>query len=137
MYRDNPNAFQDFDISEKVKKRCLSTLSGPSPSHQLQLQSQSQSQDTSSPMTSVKPLLNFETPNYKEPNSNVKKKKTTLRIDGNTKSTRRKRRMKPLIDISDSKNCRTCGCSDFKTYFSGDRRNICGYCLHDHMKSGI
>ncbi|KAJ3298204.1 hypothetical protein HDU79_000092 [Rhizoclosmatium sp. JEL0117] len=46
---------------------------------------------------------------------------------------------KPLIDVSDSKNCGTCGCSEFKVVFNSsgfgttkDGKKICGNCRHAH-----
>ncbi|KAJ1530079.1 hypothetical protein HK096_008562, partial [Nowakowskiella sp. JEL0078] len=38
----------------------------------------------------------------------------------------------PLIDVSDSYHCRTCGCSEFKSLKTEKRKNVCAYCLHVH-----
>ncbi|KAJ3244091.1 hypothetical protein HDU78_011489 [Chytriomyces hyalinus] len=46
---------------------------------------------------------------------------------------------KPLIDMTDAKNCNTCGCSEFKTVYSSagtmlnrDGKRVCGNCRHVH-----
>ncbi|KAJ3319514.1 hypothetical protein HDV06_006247 [Boothiomyces sp. JEL0866] len=44
----------------------------------------------------------------------------------------KKRKVKPLVDISGTKNCKTCGCSEFVPVPS--RREICANCYHDHKQ---
>ncbi|KAJ3268535.1 hypothetical protein HDV01_002682 [Terramyces sp. JEL0728] len=44
----------------------------------------------------------------------------------------KKRKVKPLVDISGSKNCKTCGCSENVPVPS--RREICANCYHDHRQ---
>ncbi|KAI8840827.1 hypothetical protein BJ741DRAFT_596685 [Chytriomyces cf. hyalinus JEL632] len=46
---------------------------------------------------------------------------------------------KPLIDMTDAKNCNICGCSEFKTVYSSagtmlnrDGKRVCGNCRHAH-----
>jgi len=45
-------------------------------------------------------------------------------------SSTSRRGPKPLVDISDARNCHYCGCSEFK--YDPWKQNVCGNCHHDH-----
>ena len=45
-------------------------------------------------------------------------------------SSASRRGPKPLVDISDAKNCHYCGCSENK--YDPWKQNICANCHHDH-----
>jgi len=82
-----------------------------------------------------------------QPSASRKREKTgpLINLDGVQSSNSRKggqssaqtpissssrRGPKPLVDISDAKNCHYCGCSEYK--YDPWKQNICGNCHHDH-----
>ncbi|KAJ3308642.1 hypothetical protein HDV04_001007 [Boothiomyces sp. JEL0838] len=64
----------------------------------------------------------------------IKKKKSKKeKSEKSEKSDKeKKRKVKPLVDITGTKNCKTCGCSEYVPVPS--RREICANCYHDHKQ---